>query len=201
MGEPCLLPRLRESPLTNSPSSPHSIKNLQHESLGTSGGPPTSFLKTYLVTLFDPTNFLLGLLVLGLLFTGWGVRAFWVYFSDPMTTPVSGTVLVAKSVTINRNSPSSRVRTAYHFRYQYEYQDETYTAKRFSYKTEGQAAAVRRFRPGDRIAVYIDPQNPERAIVDKGLSWLNVIWVLAGVVISGGVLVMHGSMLRDRFKV
>jgi hypothetical protein len=156
-----------------------------------------SFWKLFFSSLFRPDDFKLFLLAFGLFFTVLGIRAFWIYFQNPQTVVVRGQVIRSKErLGTNPHRPS----TSFDFSYQYQYRGKTYTSSRYHYKTEGgHAQAVARYRAGDAISVFLDPEHPEQAVIEKGWSWLNLIWIVVGLAIVYKVLSMHAYLTRQEF--
>ncbi len=59
--------------------------------------------------------------------------------------------------------------------YEYEFEGRAYTSSRYSFfdiassGRSGKERVVARYPPGSRTTCYVDPQNPERAVLDPGL--------------------------------
>lgn len=156
------------------------------------------FWKYFFTSLFHPVDFRLILILLGLFFLWLGIRAFGVYFADDRTVPVTGKVLLSKK---QANDHPHRPRTTYHFRYEYQYKGKTYTSSRYHYKSEdGHSEAVARFRPGDEIQVFLNPENPEEVIVEKGWSWLNLIWILVSLAVLYKILTLHAAIVKEELN-
>ena len=130
--------------------------------------------------------FLLGLVLLGM-----AVRAFWIDLSNPMTLAIEGVVITSETRTSYSQHRHNSVAA---FEYQYEYRGRTYTSDRYHYKTGSNAEAVKRFRPGQRLTVYIDPEQPSQSIIERGLGWLNYAWLGFGLLLSIASLRLHARM-------
>lgn len=154
-----------------------------------------SFWKKFFSSLFRPDDFKLILLVFGLFFIGLGIRAFWMYFQNPQTVAVTGQVIRSNE---RQGTNPHRPHTSFDFTYQYQYQNKTYTSSRYHYKTEGgHAQAVARYQAGDEITVFINPEYPEQAVIEKGWSWLNLIWIVAGLAIVYKILSIHAYLTKQ----
>jgi hypothetical protein len=153
------------------------------------------FWKRFFTSLFAPVDFKLVLILMGLYFLFLGIRAMWLYIQDPYTEKVTGRVILAKA---ESNDDIDHPRTIYSFRYEYTFQGKTYTSDRYHYKTEdGHYEAVSQFQTGDQIEVFIRPEDPTQAIVKKGWSWLNLLWMVLSLLILYKVLRMHYLMLKQ----
>lgn len=151
--------------------------------------------KRFFATLFDPGDFKLILLAMGLFFTFLGIRAFWIYFQDKHTVRVTGQVIRSES---RSNNNLDHPRTLYDFAYEYTFQDKTYTSTRYHYKSEdGHHEAVSLYRAGNPIIVFLDPGQPERAVIRRGWSWLNVFWVVLGLLVVYKVISIHYIQMRN----
>jgi hypothetical protein len=73
-------------------------------------------------------------------------------------------------------------------RYQYSVGGKSYTGERISFsggeggeeKSEAQAV-VDRYLSGQKVIVYYDPKNPERAVLEKGFTWKTFMPFAAGL--------------------
>ncbi|PHN08447.1 DUF3592 domain-containing protein [Flavilitoribacter nigricans] len=154
-----------------------------------------NYWKQFFSSLLRPDDFKLPLMLMSLFFLFLGIRAFWVYFQDERVTEV--TARVTRSQT-EHSSNLYHPRTNYHFAYEYTFRGKTYTSDRYHYKSEdGHSEAVDRFRVGDEIQVFIDPAQPENAIVDKGWSWLNLVWIVLSVLILARILSLHARQIKE----
>lgn len=142
---------------------------------------------------FDNPAFLIALF--GLIFTGLGARAFWYFVTDPATEPVQATVTLSRQ-RMNPQTDSRRNIYAYDFEYRYEYAGKTYTSDRYHYQTGSNFEAVKSLRPGQRIQAWVDPDNPAQSIVVKGWSWLNLAWLIVGLVLLIAPILMHRAMSK-----
>lgn len=152
------------------------------------------FWKHFFTSLFTPVDFRLILLLFGFLFLFLGIRAFWIYFQDDRTVAVTGKVMLSEK---RLNGHPHRPHTSFNFRYEYQYKGKTYSSSRYHYKSEdGHAEAVARYRPGDKIKVFLNPEDPTEVIIEKGWSWLNLIWILVSLALLYKILTIHAEMVK-----
>ena len=76
--------------------------------------------------------------------------------------------------------PGSQKRTRHLFAYEYRVDGKTYRSDRYSFASLGgnPSAGVRRYKKGDRVSVYYNPQNPATAVLLKEQPGLSVYVVL-----------------------
>lgn len=93
------------------------------------------------------------------------------------------TAIVEQSDSITTPSGDSKTHTSYRFRYRYWVNGRAYTSQRNSYKAGGGDVAwiVGRLKAEDAVKVYYNPINPAEVVVEKGYSWLQVLWILSGL--------------------
>lgn len=76
-----------------------------------------------------------------------------------------------------------------HVTYQYDFGGYSYSSSRYSFSpssaTSGRRGKKRiadRLAPGTTTFCYVDPDNPEDAVIDRGLTWDTVAWGVFGTV-------------------
>lgn len=97
-----------------------------------------------------------------------------------------------------------RIQTSYHFAYEYTFNDELYESNRYSAAqlSPSEIEGVRQFSAGEPITVYVNPDNPRQAVVERrwpslfvyfgfGLGLL-ALWFATGITFFGSI---HGLNL------
>lgn len=90
---------------------------------------------------------------------------------------------------------TSRRNTQYQFAYEYRVDGKTYRSDRYSYASVGgeRSVGVKRYKEGDRVTVFYNPQNPAAAtLVRQGPGVFVYIVLFFGVLF---LLAATGSML------
>ncbi len=100
---------------------------------------------------------------------------------DPMTEKVDGLVVESKKEVSTKGSGGASVVTC-HFMYKYTYHGHTYTSRTHDYKggIDGECSGYHNYRRGDPIEIYIDPQRPRLATIEKGWSFNHILLLLLG---------------------
>ncbi|MDQ6828118.1 MAG: DUF3592 domain-containing protein [Gemmatimonadota bacterium] len=85
-------------------------------------------------------------------------------------------------------------------RYRYSLGGVLYHSTRVSFKkfvlgTEREArSTVANYPPGTDLSVYFDPERPGNAVLEHGISWLNMLVLIAGSILIG----VGGRWMRKR---
>lgn len=75
------------------------------------------------------------------------------------------------------------------FAYAYTYLDQDYVSEQYRYGNRDTAEAVCRYRVGDPVIAYVDPNNPRYAVIDRNISGL--VYALTGL---GGLMLIQTLM-------
>lgn len=99
--------------------------------------------------------------------------------------------VVTKARKIITTSNNYRTNVNYLFEYRYTVNNTEYTSTRYSlrYASGDKSTAVEKFKAGDVITVYYNPDNPAAAVVEKGragffvyaVTALGILFLLMGV--------------------
>ncbi len=74
--------------------------------------------------------------------------------------------------------------------FQYVINDRRYTADTVSFGQYGgsrkhAAEIVSRYRPGARVPVYYDPEAPQTAVLEPGVTWSSYLLLVMGLMFAG----------------
>ena len=84
------------------------------------------------------------------------------------------------------------------FSYRYLHQGQLYVGRAFRHRG-GVGPAVRRYAAGSLITVWIDPERPEKALVETQVPPLDLALLLAGLgLLALGLLLLFRLVGRDR---
>ena len=92
-------------------------------------------------------------------------------------------------------------------RYAYEVEGHRYEGRAVRLGLEGMrfgtrglaARVVNRYRPGERVTVYYDPQDPATAVLEPGASWESSLVYGIGLLFLGVGVLIVASPLRKGF--
>jgi len=141
------------------------------------------------VKTFSQDPLLLAVCILGLFMIVMGGNAVFQNLLGNYSQPVPAVVIESFVSTTSRTGEADRYE--YFFEYQYEFEGEIYTSERYSFKSGGNSTAVSAHEAGDEIVAYVNPNRPNRAIIEKGISWLNYVWLGLGLLLVGRTLQMN----------
>ena len=124
----------------------------------------------------------LGLLIIGGLFAAWGGWGIGVYLWDPLTLEVDGIVIESRKESKTKGSGGA-THVVCHFRYGYSYQGRSYTSEihDFMNGVGGDCNGAGNYRRDDPIRIYINPDQPQQSIVEKGWTIRHLLALLAGL--------------------
>lgn len=69
----------------------------------------------------------------------------------------------------------------FHFGYQYNFQGKEYLSKRVTHGYSNQSFGVEKYKKGTSLQVYINPDNPEYAVIEKGMPMAFYMMIFAGI--------------------
>lgn len=130
------------------------------------------------------------LFAMGLFFVGLTGRALYHEWGVDYSTPVPARILEMERYTV-KTSPDRPGNVKYRFSYEYEFQGRRYVSRRHSFRGDEGFHAYQRFRPGDDATAWIDAENPERAVIERGVSFLNVVWGVLGILLMIGAALLQ----------
>lgn len=130
------------------------------------------------------------LFAMGLFFAGLAGRAMYHGFVVDYSTPVPARILEMERYYFKAN-PDRPPKVKYRFSYEYEFQGRRYVSKRYSFRGDEGFHAFARFRAGEKTTAWIDAEHPERAVIQRGVSVLNFIWVGLGILLIGGAALLQ----------
>ncbi len=118
-------------------------------------------------------------IVIGFFLLAVGAMPFMQHGRADYSVPVRA--LVVESRTLPPARPLHRIWPRHQFAYRYLYQGELYLGS--AYRTTGGAAeAVRRYSIGATIYAWVDPGQPQRAVVETGHRGRDVVFMILGLV-------------------
>jgi Protein of unknown function (DUF3592) len=88
--------------------------------------------------------------------------------------------------------------------YQYDFAGRYYSSSRYSFSPSSATAGYRgkkrvagRLAPGTTTFCYVNPDNPQDAVIERGLTWDTVIWGVFAIIFLGVFLFffLHGVPL------
>lgn len=101
---------------------------------------------------------------------------------------VSVRAQVVESATLPAESLLDRIWPRHRFVYRYVYQGEVYASSVYRHGS-GRTEAVRRYSVGSMLTARLDPNQPERAVVETGLRLQDmVIFALGLILLLGGIV-------------
>ena len=121
------------------------------------------------------------LLLVGGLCIFWGGRGILMYLWNPVTLKLDGIVIQSEKKISTKASGGATHVTSY-FQYKYTYKGKTYQSRTHDYLDgmDGESIGSSRYHHGDRITVYINPDQPKQAIIEKGWSFRHILMLLVG---------------------
>jgi hypothetical protein len=76
--------------------------------------------------------------------------------------------------------------------FEYEFAGSSYSSSRYSFSPSSASAGrrgkrriARRLAPGTTARCYVNPDNPQDAVIERGVTWDMVVWGLFGIVFLG----------------
>ena len=92
-----------------------------------------------------------------------------------------GTVVEARIEQYRTTGGTTSEKTIGYFFYEYSVDQETYSSNRLNFfSISGDpVTAAKQFQPGEKVTVYYDPDDPERAVIELGLPGIFVWLALA----------------------
>jgi len=69
----------------------------------------------------------------------------------------------------------------FHFGYEYNFLGKEYMSKRVTHGYSNQAFGVEHFQIGTALKVYVNPENPEYAIIQKGMPMAFYFMIITGI--------------------
>ena len=78
--------------------------------------------------------------------------------------------------------------THFHFGYQYSFLSKEYLSKRVTHGYSNQALGVEQFQKGTSLQVYVNPDNPEYSVIDKGMPIVFYLMIFAGICMLANLL-------------
>jgi hypothetical protein len=127
----------------------------------------------------------LAVFVMGLMLIGLSARAMYHGFLVDYATPVPARILEMERYHFKAN-PDRPPKVKYRFSYEYEFRGRRHVSRRYSFRGDEGFHAYARFRAGDEATAWIDPEHPERAVIERGVSALNYLWAALGALMVGG---------------
>ncbi len=88
----------------------------------------------------------------------------------------------------------------FHFGYQYNFQSKEYLSKRVTHGYSNQALGVNHFQKGTSLQVYVNPDNPEYAVIEKGMPVVFYLMILAGISMLANLLLEARITYFDQQK-
>ncbi len=76
----------------------------------------------------------------------------------------------------------------FHFGYQYNFLNKEYLSRRVTHGYSNQALGVEQFQKGTSLQVYVNPSNPEYAVIEKGMPIAFYLMMLAGISMLANLL-------------
>ncbi len=147
-------------------------------------------LKTYFTTFF--TNpFIMVFFCLGLALSFIGFRAMYHFYEGNYTVPVVATVVKAAKIEVTNSG--GRLNQGYLIHYSYQHDGQGYQSDRYSYSYDT-PKDVLQFEPGDTLTAYVNPENPNYAVIENEFTWTNIAACVLGVFLILWAFVVHGRM-------
>lgn len=87
------------------------------------------------------------------------------------TTPVQATVMWARASNGG-------------FRYRYTFNNQNFTSERYAIDERHSSRAYHDWQTGDQITAYIDPNRPERAVINRSASKQSIFFALTGILLT-----------------
>ena len=129
------------------------------------------------------------------LLTAFGLPA-WQHAQADYSVPVRA--LVVESSTRPAVGPIDRVWPQHEFAYHYLHQGQLYVGRGYRHRG-GVGPAVSRYAAGSLITVWIDPDRPERALVETRIPLFDLALLVIGLIILAlGLLLLLRLVSRDR---
>ena len=79
--------------------------------------------------------------------------------------------------------------------YEYDFAGQSCSSERYSFSPSsassgkrGKKRIARRLAPGTRARCFVDPANPQDAVINRGVTWDMIVWGLFGIVFLGAWL-------------
>jgi hypothetical protein len=101
-----------------------------------------------------------------------------------------------------------RKRTTYYPKvgFQYQVDGRRYTSSRIAFGTGDTGGSakwarkvVNQYPVGKTVAVYYNPQDPQYGVLESGITWRSIIFLLAGIAFfAGGVLCVKAKLNKGR---
>ena len=88
----------------------------------------------------------------------------------------------------------------FHFGYQYNFMNKEYFSKRVTHGYSNQALGVEKFKKGTSLQVYVNPDNPEYAVIEKGIPIAYYLMILAGISMLANLLLEARITYFDQQK-
>lgn len=76
----------------------------------------------------------------------------------------------------------------FHFGYQYKFRGKEYLSKRVTHGYSNQALGVEQFQNGTSLHAYVNPENPEYAVIKKGMPIVIYFMLLTGISMLANLL-------------
>ena len=99
--------------------------------------------------------------------------------------PQTGGEVAIAYVRVIRSSTRNTTTYEANVAYQYRVQGTDYASSNISYKSvefEDGRKIVERYPEGKAVSVYYDPRRPQRAVLEPGIHWSGILWMLMGLV-------------------
>ena len=117
-------------------------------------------------------------LVISLLVFGFG--SFQIYQATYFDHEPALAKVIESHKTSRSGSADRPGRTRYAFQYEYVFEGTTYISDRYTYAGWDKSEAVCKYKSGDSVIAYVDPRNPERALIKTELSGFVVALAVLG---------------------
>ncbi len=103
----------------------------------------------------------------------------------------------------NSPSPPSQLKPGEQVLYRYQVQGKSYEGSQvrpaFAFSTGSHEQLLDRLKPGDRVTVYYDPQNPQQAVLDNKLRPDNFVLLLFLLPFNCIMLAVWGYLLLRKW--
>jgi len=147
-------------------------------------------LKTYFRTFFT-NQFVMVFFCLGIALSFYSIRAMYHFYNGNYTVPVVATVL--KTAKIEVTNSGGRLNQSYLIHYSYQYEGQSYQSDRYRY-SHGTPDDVLQFEPGDTLTAYVNPENPNYAVIRNEFTWTNIVGGVLGVFLILWSFFVHGRL-------
>ena len=143
---------------------------------------------------------ILAMFAAGIFLMAWGGYEIKGSYKSHTWPAIQGTITSSHVHKETRTDSDHRTSTTYYPKVQYQYQIEgrQYSGNRINFggETGGMKwlaqRAVDRYPSGKTVRVYYDPQNPEYAILESGITWGSILTFFFGLVFFGvGVICLR----------